>query len=176
MQNFSDFLKWYNKKYVVPTLEALQEMIEFYHNKGIDMLKLGCTLPNLATICLHKSIDSELYPCTESDKDFLAKIREYMVDGPSIVFTGKAAADETFKRKSSQTCTNHLLVSMLVSLIPIQCANQCLLDCIRDRNTILKLRDSQLAKTNLAPLRIWFCHTFNEVGQIAKLKVMSLLT
>ena len=58
MQIFSDFLKWYNKKDVVPTLEAMQKMIEFYH-RGIDMLKLGCAPPNLANICLHKSTDSK---------------------------------------------------------------------------------------------------------------------
>ena len=46
MQYFSDFLKWYNNKDVVSTLEAMQKMTEFYHNKVIDMLKLGCTLPN----------------------------------------------------------------------------------------------------------------------------------
>ena len=34
MQYFSDFLEWYNNKDVVPTLEAMQKMIEFYHNKG----------------------------------------------------------------------------------------------------------------------------------------------
>ena len=45
---FKDFLKWYNNKDVVPTLKAMQKMIQFYHNKGIDMFKLGCTLPNLA--------------------------------------------------------------------------------------------------------------------------------
>ena len=50
MQFFSDSLKWYNNKVVVPTLEAMQNVIEFYHNKGIDMLKLGCTLPNVANI------------------------------------------------------------------------------------------------------------------------------
>ena len=54
MQFFSNFLKWYNKKDVLPTLEAKQKMIEFYDNKGINMLKLGCTLRNLANICLHK--------------------------------------------------------------------------------------------------------------------------
>ena len=53
MQNFLDFLKWYNNKDVVPTLEAMQKMIEFYHNMGINMLKLGCTLHNLANICLY---------------------------------------------------------------------------------------------------------------------------
>ena len=64
MQYFSDFLKWYNDKDVVPTLEAMQKMIGFYHNKGIDMLKLGCTLANLANICFHKSTDSKYYPIT----------------------------------------------------------------------------------------------------------------
>ena len=104
MQYFSDFLKWYNNKNVVPTLEAMQKMIEFYHNKGIDMLKLGCTLPNLANICLPKSTDSNFYPFTESDKDLLEKIREDMVVGLSIVFTRKAVVDETFIRKSRNLC------------------------------------------------------------------------
>ena len=104
MENFSDFLKWYNNKDVVPTLEAMQKMIEFYHKKGIDMLKLGCTLPNLANICLHKSTDSKFYPFTESDKNLLEKIREVMVGGPSIVFTRKAVVDEIFIRKSSNLC------------------------------------------------------------------------
>ena len=174
MQNFSDFLKWYNNKDVVPTLEAMQKMIEFYHNKGIDMLKLGCTLPNLANICLHKSTDSKFYPFTESDKHLLEKIREDMVGGPSIVFTRKAVVDETFIRKSSNLCKT--IVGIDASqLYPTQCVNQCQLDCIRDGSTILKLIDSQLGKTNLAPLRIWCCHAFNKVAQIAKLRVMLLL-
>ena len=54
MCTFKDFLRWYNNKDVVPTLEAMQKMLVFYHKKGIDML-LGCTLPNLVKICLHKS-------------------------------------------------------------------------------------------------------------------------
>ena len=104
MQYFSDFLKWYNSKYIFPTLEAMQKMIKFYHNKGIDMLKLGCRLPNMANICLHKSTDSKFYLFTESDKDLLEKIREDMVGGPSIVFTRKAVVDDTFIRKSSNLC------------------------------------------------------------------------
>ena len=96
MQNFSDFIKFFNNKDVVPALEAMQKMIEFYPNKAIDMLKLGCTLPNLTNICLHKSIGSKFYPFTGSDKDLLEKIREVMVGGPSIVFTSKAVVDETF--------------------------------------------------------------------------------
>ena len=104
MQFFSAFLKWYNKKYVVPTLEAMQKNIDIYHNKGIVMPKHGCRLPNLVNICLHKSTDSKFYPFTESDKELLEKIREDMVGGPSIVFTRKAVVDENFIRKSSNLC------------------------------------------------------------------------
>ena len=92
MQFFLDFVKWHNNENVVPTLEAMQKKIEFYHNKGIDILNLGYTQPNLANICLHKSTDSKFYPFTESDKDLLEKIG-VMVGDPSIVFTGKAVAD-----------------------------------------------------------------------------------
>ena len=33
MSSFKDFLRWYNNKDVVPTLEAMQKMIAFYHEK-----------------------------------------------------------------------------------------------------------------------------------------------
>ena len=70
MSSFKDFLRQYNNKDVVPTLDAMQKLIAFYHDKDIDMLKLGYTLPNLANICIHKSTDSKLYPFTEGDKKF----------------------------------------------------------------------------------------------------------
>ena len=104
MKSFEDFLMWYKNKDVFPTLEAMQKMNEFYHQKGMYMLKLGCTLPNLANICLHKSTDSKFYPFTESDKDLLEMIREDMVGCPSIVFTRKAVVDETLFRNSTNLC------------------------------------------------------------------------
>ena len=104
MCTFKDLLRWYNNKDVVRTLEAMQKMLDFYHNKGTDMLKLGCTLPNLANMCLHKSTSAKFYPFTETDKDLLQKIREDMVGGPSIVFTRKAVVDETFIRDSGNIC------------------------------------------------------------------------
>ena len=104
MQSFKDFLRWYNNKDVVPTLEAMKKIIEFHHSKRIDMLKLGCTLPNLANICLHCSTNVKFYPFPEGDKDLLEKIREDMVGGPSIVFTRKAVVGQTRIRSSSNTC------------------------------------------------------------------------
>ena len=97
MQSSADFLKWY--KIVVSTLEAMQKMIEFYYNKGIDTLKLGCTLPFLANNCLHKSTDSNFYPFAKTDNDLLEKRREVLVGGPSRVFTRKARVNGTLIRK-----------------------------------------------------------------------------
>ena len=108
MCTFKDFLRWYNNENFVPTLEAMQKMLAFYDKKGIDMLKLGCTLPNLANICLHKSTRAKFYPFTETDKDLLQKIREDMVGGPSIVFTRKAVVDETFIRTSGNICKSFI--------------------------------------------------------------------
>ena len=107
MCTFKDFLRWYNNKDVVPTLEAMQKMLAFYH-KGIDMLKLGCTFPNLANICLHKSTNAKFYPFTETDEDLLQKIREDTVGGPSIVITRKAVVDENFIRGSENICKSNV--------------------------------------------------------------------
>ena len=82
----------------------MQKMVPLYHDKDIDMLKLGFPLPNLANICSHKSTDAKFYPFTEGDKVFLEKIREDVVGGPSIVFTRKSVVDEIFIRKSTNIC------------------------------------------------------------------------
>ena len=50
-----------------------QKMIQFYHNKRIDMLKLGCTLPNLKNNFLHKSIIRKF--CPICDRDLCCKTR-----------------------------------------------------------------------------------------------------
>ena len=52
----------------------MQKMFSFYHDKEVDTLKLGYTLPNLANICFHKSTDAKFYPNTEVDKDLVKKI------------------------------------------------------------------------------------------------------
>ena len=77
---------------------------DFYDNKGVRMLKLGCTLPNLVNIFLHKSTDTIFCPFTENNKHLLVEIQEDVVGGPSIVSTRKAVVVETFIRKSTSIC------------------------------------------------------------------------
>ena len=56
------------------------------HNKILDILKLGCTLPNLANIFLHESITANFYSSKQRDQNLLDKIREPLVGGPSLFF------------------------------------------------------------------------------------------
>ena len=66
-----DFVRWYNNKDVVPTLEVLQKVVTFYHDKDINVLKLGCSCANLTNTCLHKSTNANFYPFTEGYNDLL---------------------------------------------------------------------------------------------------------
>ena len=64
----------------------MQKMVNVCDNKGSDKSSLGRTLSNFANVRLHKPTASKFYPFTENDEDYLEKIREDMVGGPSIVF------------------------------------------------------------------------------------------
>ena len=169
MKSFKDFLMWYNTKDVVPTLEAMQEIIEIYHQKEIDMLKLGCSLPKLANICLHKSTDSKFYPLTESDKDLLEKIREDMVGGPSIVLHAKQWLTKLLSA-TQRICASQLSALTQANSIPIRCVNQCLPDCIQDRTMTLNLKSSSLDRTKHALLKIWTFLIFNKLFRSVRLK------
>ena len=68
------------------------------------MLRLGCTLPNLAKNCHHNSTTAKFYPLKESDKDLVEKLCEHIVCGPSIVFTRKDVVDEIFHPDSTNLC------------------------------------------------------------------------
>ena len=116
-QSLAVFLNWHCNKDVFPTLEAMQKMIEFYYNKETYMLKLGCTLPKLANICLHKSTGSKIHPFTETDEDLLERIREYTVAGPSRVFIRKALVDEIFIRESKNLCKS-IVVKVASQIYP----------------------------------------------------------
>ena len=39
MKTMKDFLKWYNNGDVIPMVEAINKMFEFYRAKGLDMFK-----------------------------------------------------------------------------------------------------------------------------------------
>ena len=72
------------------------------------MLKLGCTLQNLASICLQKTTTAMFCRFTESDKDLLEKINEDIVGEPSVVLTRKTVEDKTFIRYWTNFCQSNI--------------------------------------------------------------------
>ena len=49
--------------------DAMQNMVKICQTKGIVMLKLGCSVPDVATFCLHISTCAKFYAFTEGDED-----------------------------------------------------------------------------------------------------------
>ena len=90
-----------NKKYVVPSLETIQQITELYQHKGIDMIKFGWTvLFCIANICLHKSTDYKFYSFFFRSVITCLVKNGSMISGPTSIFTRKAVANETYNRKS----------------------------------------------------------------------------
>ena len=47
MKTFKDFLEWYNNLDVLPFIEAVEKMKQFYKMKKLDIFKDGVSLPGL---------------------------------------------------------------------------------------------------------------------------------
>ena len=78
-----DFLRWYNNEHVVSTLGAIKKVADFFQNKGIDMLNFGCTLPNFANNCLHKSFTAKCYPSQRTTMIYWRKnVKTWLVHHP----------------------------------------------------------------------------------------------
>ena len=134
------------------------------------MLKLGCTLQNMANFCLHKSTSAKFYSFTETHKDLLQKIWEEMVGDPAIVFTRKTVVDETFKR-NSRNIWKFLLALTQASFVPILCVSPCQQDYTRDENMTQNPIGLNLNKTNPETLRTWLCHFSNDQELTVKWRV-----
>ncbi|KAI8515563.1 hypothetical protein Bbelb_063760 [Branchiostoma belcheri] len=61
METMKDFLIWYNNKDVQPMLEAIQKMVDFYKDLGLDMLKDGISVPGLTLKYLFKNLGSDTF-------------------------------------------------------------------------------------------------------------------
>ena len=52
------------------------KMIAFYLGKNVDLLDLGCTLPKLNNICLHKFTNAKVYQFTEGEEDLFENVEK----------------------------------------------------------------------------------------------------
>ena len=89
------------------------------------MLKFGCTFPNLANICLHKSTDAKFYPFSEGDKNLLQKFERMLL----VVHLSFLHAKQLLMKllfESLETYANLLLGLMAANYIPTRRVNPCL--------------------------------------------------
>ena len=86
MQYLKVSFQWYDNKELPLTVEAKKKMIWYYHNKGINVLELGCNLPQLPNIWLQNSTDAKFYPFPKGFYDSPKKVKKDLVEGPPTVF------------------------------------------------------------------------------------------
>ena len=137
------------------------------------MLKHGCTLPNLANICLQKSTDAKIYPFTEADKNLLKKFEKTSLVAHLSFLHAKQLLMK-LSSESLQTYANLLLVLMPANYTPTRCVNSCPPVFIHNGISIQKAVDSHLDKTRPVALKIWSCLIFNVQDLIVKLRASRL--
>ena len=120
-------------------------MIAFYHDKDIDMLKLGCTLPHLVNICLHKSTDAKFIQSQNETKTFWRKLEKILLVVQLSFLHGKQLLMKLLF-ENQQTYANLLLGLTLANYTPTRCVKPCLPVFIRVGIWTLKRVDSYLDK------------------------------
>ena len=88
MSTFKDFLVWYNNLDVVPFLEAVEKMSQFWQERKIDMFKDGVSVLGLTLKYLFSYLAPQTYfsPCDKANSDLYHLIRDNSTGGPSIIF------------------------------------------------------------------------------------------
>ena len=111
MSTFKDFLVWYNNLDVVPFLEAVEKMSQFWQERKIDMFKDGVSVPGLTLKYLFSYLSPQTYfsLCDKANSDLYHLIRDNNTGGPSIIFhryheAGKTKIREAEKGQAAKLC------------------------------------------------------------------------
>ena len=151
----------------------MQKMITFYHEKDIDIVNLGCTLPNLANTSLHKSTEAKIYPFREGDKDLMEKVQKILlVVHLSLLHVKQSLTKLLFE--NPQTYANLLSGLMQANYTPTPCFSRWQRLFIRVGISIQKPVDSHLVRTRPVVLKTWSCPIFNEQNKNVQLEACKL--
>ena len=105
MKTFRDLLTWYNNLDVEPFAIAVERLQKFYRDNDIDIFKTTISVPGIARQMVFKSAKDEGAYFSLIDKknaDLYYSLLESLTGGPSIIFTRKAIANETFIRNGNK--------------------------------------------------------------------------
>ena len=126
MTSFKNFLRWYNTKDDVPTLEAKQKMIACYHDNDINikMLKIGCTLPNQTTFAYTNLLMQNSIHSRKETKNFWKKFeRMLLVVHLSFLHGKKLLMKLLFENQ--QAYASLILGLTLANYTPTRCVKPC---------------------------------------------------
>ena len=111
MATFKDFLVWYNNLDVVPFIEAVEKMSQFWQDRKIDMFKDGISVPGLTLKYLFSFLDEQTYfsLVDQANSDLYHLIKDNNTGGPSIIFhryheAGKTKIREAEKGPAAKLC------------------------------------------------------------------------
>ena len=104
MSTFKDFLVWYNNLDVVPFLEAVEKMSQFWQERKIDMFKDGISVPGLTLKYLFSFLGNQTYFSLfdQAKSDLYHLIKDNNTGGPSIIFHRYPEADKTKIRQAEE--------------------------------------------------------------------------
>ena len=128
--SFKDILRWYNNLEVIPTLKAMQKIVDFYHKRGFDMVKLGCILPKLANVFFTNQVLQNFFPSGSATRICWTNyVKTLLVDHP--LYSQGQLFWTTLFFWTRQTGANPLTELMLVSSTLSLCVKQCRKVCTR---------------------------------------------
>ena len=97
-KNMFDYLEYYNNCDVIPMVEAINKMFEFYRAKNLDMFKDAISLPGLAYKMLMNCPNANFSLFEEKDKHLYYMLKNNIRGGPSIIFNRHQEVDKTLIR------------------------------------------------------------------------------
>ena len=142
MSTFKDFLVWYNNLDVVPFIEAVEKMSQFWQERKIDMFKDGISVPGLTLKYLFLFLDHQTYfnLFDQANSDLYHLIKDNNTGGPSIIFhryqeAGKTKIREAEKGQAAKLCekivgydANALYLWALIQDMPTRSYTRCMVE------------------------------------------------
>jgi hypothetical protein len=104
-KNMFDYLEYYNNCDVIPMVEAINKMFEFYRARNLDMFKDAISLPGLAYKMLMNCPNANFSLFEEKDKHLYYLLKNNIRGGPSIIFNRYQEVDKTYIR-NGKLCKN----------------------------------------------------------------------
>ncbi len=88
MQNFGDFVEFYNNGDVIGLVEGIVKLSKIYKDQKLDMFKQAVSLPKLTQKQIFRALGEDEYFTSFSEKHayIYKELREGIVGGPSIIF------------------------------------------------------------------------------------------